>query len=120
VEAAAAFGAGACLNLAFAPFGLWPAGILAPAALFALIRGLPPRRAGWTGAAFGAGLFGFGTYWLYTCLHVFGLVPVWLTLILQAALIALMSLYLAALCYPAPVLAQARRDARAWLVLPVL
>jgi len=60
----AAFAAGASLNLAFAPFGWWPIAVLAPAALFALIRGLPPRRAGWTGAAFGAGLFAFGTYWL--------------------------------------------------------
>jgi len=67
--------------------------------LFALIRGLPPRRAGWTGAAFGAGLFTFGTYWLYTCLHVFGLVPIWLTVVLQAALIGAMSVYSAALCY---------------------
>jgi apolipoprotein N-acyltransferase len=67
---AAAFGAGACLNLAFAPFGWWPLAFFAPAALFALIRGLPPRRAAWTGAAFAAGLFTFGTYWLYTCLHV--------------------------------------------------
>ena len=73
---AGAFGAGACLNLAFAPFGWWPIAVLAPAALFALIRGLPPRRAGWTGAAFGAGLFAFGTSWLYTCLHVFGLVQI--------------------------------------------
>ena len=63
----------------------------APAALFALIRGLPPRRAGWTGATFGLGLFAFGTYWLYTCLHVFGLVPLWLTGVLQAALMALMA-----------------------------
>jgi apolipoprotein N-acyltransferase len=116
----AAFGAGACLNLAFAPFGLWPAGILAPAALFALIRGLPPRRAGWTGAAFGAGLFGFGTHWLYTCLHVFGLVPVWLTLLLQAALIALMSLYPAALCYLANRFWLKPGATRGWLVLPVL
>jgi len=53
----AAFGAGALLNLGFAPFACWPIAILAPAALFALIRGLPQRRAGWTGAAFGAGLF---------------------------------------------------------------
>ena len=101
------------LNLAFAPFGWWPVAVLAPAALFALIRGLPPRRAGWTGAAFGVGLFGFGTYWLYTCLHVFGLVPVWLTLILQAALIAMMSPVLRGAVLPGkPVLAQARRDAR--------
>jgi len=116
----AAFGAGACLNLAFAPVGWWPVAVLSPAALFALIRGLPPRRAGWTGAAFGAGLFGFGTYWLYTCLHVFGLVPVWLTLILQAALIAMMSLYFAALCYLANRFWLKPGATRAWLVLPVL
>ena len=117
---AAAFAAGATLNFAFAPFGWWPLALLAPAALFALIRGLPPRRASSTGAAFGAGVFGFGTYWLYTCLHVFGLVPVWLTLVLQAALIALMACYPAALCYLANrfwLKASATRD---WLVLPVL
>ena len=94
-----AFVAGACLNLAFAPFGWWPIAILAPAALFALIRGRPPRRAFGAGAAFGTGLFGFGTYWLYTCLHVFGLVPVWLTLLLQTVLVAAMCLYVVALCY---------------------
>ena len=93
VRALAALAAGAALNLAFAPFGLWPVGVLAPALLFALIRGLPPRRAGVTGAAFGGGLFACGTYWLYTCLHGFGGVPVWLTLILQAALVAIMTAY---------------------------
>jgi len=108
------------LNVAFAPFGWWPIAVLAPAALFALIRGLPPRRAGWTGAAFGAGLFAFGTYWLYTCLHVFGLVPIWLTVALQAALIGLMSLYSAALCYVANRFWLKPGATRAWLVLPVL
>src|SRR3981189_218903 len=117
---AAAFPTGRSLPVAFAPFGWWPVAILAPAALFALIRGLPPRRAGWTGAACGAGLFAFGTYWLYTCLHVFGLVPLWLTVILQAALIALMSLYTAALCYLANRFWLKPGATRAWLVLPVL
>src|SRR3984885_1704000 len=117
---AAAFGTGATLNVAFAPFSLWPIAILAPAALFALIRGLPPRRAGWTGAAFGAGLFAFGTYWLYTCLHVFGLVPLWLTFVLQILLVALMSAYLAALCYFANRFWLKPGATRDWLVLPVL
>ncbi len=111
---------GAALNLAFAPFGWWPVAILAPAALFALIRGLPPRRAGWAGAAFGAGLFGFGTYWLYTCIHGYGLVPIWLTLFLQAALIAIMATYSALVCFCANrfwLKAGATRD---WLVLPAL
>jgi apolipoprotein N-acyltransferase len=117
---AAAFAAGAGFNAGFAPFGWWPIALLAPAALFALIRGLPPRRAGWTGAAFGAGLFAFGTYWLYTCLHVFGLVPVWLTLVLQTILVASMCLYLAALCYLANRFWLKPGATRDWLVLPAL
>jgi apolipoprotein N-acyltransferase len=115
-----AFAIGAALNLAFAPFGFWALGVLAPAALFALIRGLPPRRAGAAGAAFGAGLFSCGTYWLYTCIHRFGLAPVWLTLTLQAALVAIMASYSWALCFLANrfwLKAGATRD---WLVLPAL
>jgi apolipoprotein N-acyltransferase len=116
----AAFAAGASFNLGFAPYGWWLIALLAPAALFALIRGLPPRRAGWTGAAFGVGLFAFGTYWLYTCLHVFGLVPVWLTLILQAIFVAAMSMYLAAVCYLANRFWLKPGAIRDWLVLPTL
>ncbi len=112
--------AGATLNLAFAPFSLWPLGVLAPALLFALIRGLPPRRGAWVGAAFGAGLFAVGTYWLYTCLHVFGLVPVWLTLILQATLVAGMATFSAALCYLANRFWLKAGITRDWLVLPAL
>ncbi len=115
-----AFAIGAALNLAFAPFGYWIMAVLAPAGLFALIRGLPPRRAGAAGAAFGAGLFSCGTYWLYTAIHVFGLVPIWLTLFLQAALVAIMASYGWALGYLANrfwLKAGATRD---WLVLPAL
>jgi apolipoprotein N-acyltransferase len=116
----AAFAAGASFNLGFAPNAWWPLALLGPAALFALIRGLPPRRAAWTGAAFGVGVFAFGTYWLYTCLHVFGLVPVWLTLILQTVFVAAMSLYLAALCYLANRFWLKAGAIRDWLVLPAL
>ena len=116
----AAFAAGASFNLGFAPFGYWPIALLAPAVLFALIRGLPPRRAGWTGAAFGVGLYAFGTYWLYTCLHIFGLVPVWLTLILQAVFVAAMAAYLAALGYLANRFWLKPGAIRDWLVLPAL
>jgi len=116
----AAFAAGASFNLGFAPFGWWPLALAAPAALFALIRGLPPRRAGWTGASFGVGLFAFGTYWLYTCLHVFGLVPVWLTLVLQTILVAAMSVYVAALCYLSNRFWLKPGVTRDWLVLPAL
>jgi apolipoprotein N-acyltransferase len=111
---------GAALNTAFAPFGWWPVAVAAPAALFALIRGLPSRRALWAGFAFGVGLFGFGTYWLYTCLHVFGLVPVWLTLVLQIVLVAILAAYPAALCCVANRLWLKPGATRDWLVLPAL
>jgi apolipoprotein N-acyltransferase len=65
-------------------------------------------------------LFAFGTYWLYTCLHVFGLVPVWLTLLLQAFLVAAMSLYVAALCYVSNRFWLKPGATRDWLVLPAL
>jgi apolipoprotein N-acyltransferase len=117
---AGAAAGGAALNLAFAPFSLWPLGVLAPALLFALIRGLPPRRGAWVGAAFGTGLFSVGTYWLYTGLHVFGLVPVWLTLILQAALVAGMAAFSAALCYLSNRFWLKAGITRDWLVLPAL
>ncbi|HEX3948988.1 MAG TPA: apolipoprotein N-acyltransferase [Steroidobacteraceae bacterium] len=117
---AAAFAVGASFNLGFAPFGWWPLAILAPAALFALIRGLPPRRAAESGMAFGVGLFAFGTYWLYTCLHVFGLVPVWLTLVLQAILVGAMSLYFAAFSYLSNRFWLKPGATRDWLVLPAL
>ena len=117
---AAAAAAGAALNLAFAPFGWWPMGVLAPAALFALIRGRAPRAAASLGAAFGAGLFGVGTYWLYICLHVFGLVPLGLTVVLQGCLIAMLSAYPAALCYLANRYWPQSGAARDWLALPAL
>jgi apolipoprotein N-acyltransferase len=116
----AAFAVGGALNLAFAPVAWWPIGVLAPAALFALIRGVPPRRALRIGAAFGAGLFAFGTYWLYTCLHTYGLVPVWLTIVLQTLLVGLMSAYPAALCFLANRFWLKPGPTRDWLVLPGL
>ena len=116
----AAVAAGASFNLGFAPYGWWPMALLAPAALFALIRGMPPRRALTLGWAFGIGLFGFGTYWLYTCLHVFGLVPIWLTLILQLLLVLIMAGYLAALCWLANRFWLKPNATRDWLVLPGL
>jgi len=115
-----AFATGAALNLGFAPFGWWPVACLAPAALFLIIRGLPPRRASAVGAAFGAGLFSFGTYWIYTCFHGYGGVPIWLTLFLQGGLVAIMATYSAVLCYLANRFWLKGGGARDWLALPPL
>jgi len=111
---------GASLNLAFAPFGWWPIAGLAPAVLFLIIRGLPPRRAAAAGAAFGTGLFAFGTYWIYICFHGYGGVPIWLTLFLQAGLVAIMASYTALLCFLANRFWLKAGPAREWLVLPGL
>ena len=116
----AGFAAGAVLNLAFAPFGLWPLAVLCPALLFALIRSRGPFEAGGVGACFAAGLFAFGTYWLYTSIHKFGQAPVWLTLFLQAGLIAIMAVYSAALCWTANRFWPHAGAVRQWLVLPSL
>jgi apolipoprotein N-acyltransferase len=90
-----ALAAGALLTLAFAPFGLWPVAVLAPAALFGLLEGAAPRRAAWLGFLFGIGTFAAGTWWLYLSIQGFGKAPVWLALVLMAALVALMAGYTA-------------------------
>nr|WP_284047488.1 apolipoprotein N-acyltransferase [Guyparkeria hydrothermalis] len=64
--------AGATLVLAFAPFAFWPAAILAPAILFALIHRRAPGRAFRLGWWFGLGQFGLGVSWVYESFTLFG------------------------------------------------
>jgi apolipoprotein N-acyltransferase len=117
---AAAVAAGASLSFAFAPFGLWPLAMLAPALLFALWQGASPRRAAWLGFLFGAGTFGAGTWWLYISIHGFGEAPVWLALLLIVALVAIMAAWQALVGYLAARLLPAGGALR-WLVgLPAL
>jgi len=89
--------AGAFTPLAFAPFGLWPLALLAPAALLLAWRGASPRRAAVRGYLYGLGLFALGTSWVYVSMHRFG----GLDTPLAAALTALFVLFLAA--FPATV-----------------
>lgn len=64
--------AGASLVLAFAPFNFWPATIIAPAVLLALIYRQAPGRAFRLGWFFGLGQFGFGVSWVYGSFTLFG------------------------------------------------
>ena len=112
--------AGASLALAFAPFGLWPLALLAPAVLFALWQDCTSRRAAWVGFCFGIGTFAAGTYWLYVSIHGFGKAPVWLALGLMAALVALMALYCAVLGYVVTRWLPARGALRWWVGLPAM
>lgn len=91
----------ACLGgleaLAFAPHDWWPAGIVALAGLWWLWDRQTPRMAGWTGFAFAFGLFGVGTYWLYTAVHGFGKAPIALALFLMTGMVAILALDYAAI-----------------------
>ena len=57
---------------AFAPAGFFPLALLAFGWLAHLWEGAGPRRALWTGFAFGMGLFGAGVSWVYISLSQFG------------------------------------------------
>lgn len=91
------FLAGAMMTIAFAPlrfFGIAP--LVVFPVLIACLHARPrdaARLAFW----FGAGLFLFGTYWLYTSIHVFGQAPVWIAVLLMVGLVAVMACYFAAI-----------------------
>ncbi len=85
--------AGAAVSFAFAPWGLWPLAVLAPAFLFWHWQDLRPRAAARAGFAFGAALFAAGTWWIYTAVHEFGQAPAWLAVLLLAALVAIKGAY---------------------------
>jgi apolipoprotein N-acyltransferase len=91
--------AGTLLTLAFAPYDLWPLALISPAILMALWQGAAPRAAAATGFAYGFATFATGTWWLYISIRTFGEAPLWLTLLLVLALVALMAAYYALLGY---------------------
>ena len=90
---------GLMLVLAFAPFEIFPLAIIAPAGLLALILHATPKRAAWLGFLFGIGLFGAGVYWIYISIHTYGDVPSILAYLITAALICILALFPASVCY---------------------
>jgi len=68
----AAFAAGAATVLAFAPFGLGWLAPLSVALLFLLWERATPRQAFLLGWAWGAGLMGFGIFWVHHSIAQFG------------------------------------------------
>ena len=61
--------AGAVLPLAYAPAGLYPLALIAPALLFRLL--LDTRRNAWRGYLFGVGFFGVGVSWVAVSMYRF-------------------------------------------------
>jgi apolipoprotein N-acyltransferase len=90
---------GAALALGFAPFDVWPLAIFCFAYLFLAWQDAEPRRAAKLGFLFTAGVYLAGTYWLYHSIHELGHAPVWLTIFIMLALVAIMSAYSAIVGY---------------------
>lgn len=93
----AALLAGVATTLGFAPFGLFPLGVLAPAVLFVAWDHATPRRAAWRGFLYGLGLFGVGVSWVYVSLHTYGNMPAPLAAFAVVLFVAGMALYPASL-----------------------
>jgi apolipoprotein N-acyltransferase len=91
--------AGAMLPLAFAPFDIFPAAVIAPALLFMSWLDVPPRRALRRGYLFGLGMFGVGINWVFVSMYEYGGVSLPLSLFLTTLLVAFLSLFPAVLAY---------------------
>lgn len=91
------FVAGSMFTLTFAPLSCYA---LAPVLVLPLLTAClwsAPRRAARYAFWFGAGLFLFGTYWLYTSIHVFGQASLWIAIPLMIALVLIMAAWYAVL-----------------------
>jgi apolipoprotein N-acyltransferase len=93
LAAIAALVAGAALVLSFAPFGLFPAAVVALAGFYALVRGRSPRQAFVVGWLFGLALFGVGVAWIRISLNEFGNMAAPVANLLMVAFVAVMALY---------------------------
>ena len=88
--------AGAVNPLAFAPFGWWPLCFVSIGALFGLWLTGGRAAAARLGFAYGVGMFGVGTSWMYVSLNTFGGMPPVLAGLCIVLLVLAMSLFPAA------------------------
>lgn len=111
--------AGAALTAAFAPHDLWWLALLSPAALIALwTRTTVPAEGARLGFAFGLGLYASGTWWLFISIHGFGQAPLWVALLIMAALVAIMAAWQALLGYAVVRWLSPRSTAGCLLLIP--
>jgi apolipoprotein N-acyltransferase len=86
---------GVLVPLSFSPINIWLLQPLAIAGLYLLLQGTTPRQATWTGWAFGFGMFGVGTSWVYVSIHDFGNAGPFLSFLITLLFVAAMALFTA-------------------------
>lgn len=87
--------AGAALPFAFAPFNLSVFGFLAPALLCFFWLTAKPGKAFMQGLLFGLGFFGVGTSWIFISVNTYGNTPLFISLLITAAFLLILSLFIA-------------------------
>jgi len=108
---ALAFCVGLLAVTGFAPFGFFPVTVFALAVLFTQwLQAKNARAAAKLGWAFGFGLFGAGTSWIYIALHDYGDMPLLLALPATALFAAFLALFPALAAY-----AQAQLRGPIWI-----
>lgn len=110
--------AGGANAAGFAPLGWWPLSLLSFAALFALWYHSERAAAGWQGFAFGLGMFGAGSSWMYVSLHTFGGMPPAFAGFCILVLVAVVSLYPALAGFLQGILPRQSLGARAVFIMP--
>lgn len=86
---------GALATLAFPPFDLYPAALLAAMGMAWLWYEQSPGRAALIGLSFGLGHFLTGIYWVFISTYGYGGAPLWMGLLLTLLLSAYCSLHMA-------------------------
>ena len=110
--------AGAVNAFAFAPFGWWPLCLVSLGTLFGLWLRAPPIAAARLGFAYGIGLFGVGTSWMYISLNVFGGMPLLLAGFCILLLVMVVSLLPAAAGFIQGCFSNRTDTARLILIMP--
>jgi len=82
---------GALLTLSFAPFNLYLLAPVLAAPILLVGLCLKPRSAAHCAFSFGFGLFLSGTYWIYVSVHVIGMAPLWIAILLMLGLVIIMA-----------------------------
>lgn len=84
---------GALLPLGFAPFHVWPMGIICPALLALLMHRAAPAQQLSRCALFAVGFFSVGASWVYVSIHEFGAASVALACLLTGLFVLVLSFF---------------------------